>query len=79
MNGKPGDDPILDITHYKRPVFSPTIDGLIVQIVDLGGRLELEVKLVNLASAPLQELEAELRALRDKYKQNARQQSEGVD
>jgi hypothetical protein len=38
MNGKKGDDPILDIVYWKVPVFSAEIDSLIAEIVQLGGR-----------------------------------------
>ena len=41
-NGKPGDCPITDIVAYRLPVFSPSIDLLIAEIVALGGRQELE-------------------------------------
>jgi hypothetical protein len=79
-NGKPGDDPIKDIIHYKLPVFSPTIDALIAEIVELGGRLELEVKLINKdPKAPLDVLEAELRALRDKYQEKRKGKILGID
>jgi hypothetical protein len=71
-NGKPGDNAITDIIRYKLPVYSPTIDSLITEIVDLGGRPELEVKLIDNAKAPPDLLEAELRTLRDRYREEAR-------
>ena len=42
MNGKPGDSPITDITVHKLPVYSPDADALVVEIVMLGGRDEIE-------------------------------------
>lgn len=40
--GGPGGDPIIDIVTYRLPVFSPTADLLIAEIVALGGRRELQ-------------------------------------
>jgi hypothetical protein len=51
MNGKKGDDPIFDILHWKIPRFSPLADGLIAEIVQLGGRDELE-RTINLSQPP---------------------------
>lgn len=45
MNGKPGDNPILDITVHKLLVYSPDADALVAEIVRLGGRDEIEPKL----------------------------------
>ena len=45
MKGKPGDDPITDITDHGLLVYSPDADALIVEIVELGGRDEIEPKL----------------------------------
>jgi hypothetical protein len=47
MNGTPGDTPILDITVHGLLVYSPDADALIVEIVRLGGRDEIEPKLVG--------------------------------
>ena len=45
MNGKPGDSPITDITVHKLAVYSPDADALVVEIVMLGGRDEIEPRL----------------------------------
>ena len=46
MNGKPGDSPITDITVHKLQVYSPDADALVVEIVMLGGRDEIEPRLL---------------------------------
>ena len=45
MKGKPGDNPITDITERRLLVYSPDADALVVEIVELGGRDEIERKL----------------------------------
>ena len=35
MNGKPGDDPAVDIVQYGRSVYSPEIDDLVRQLANL--------------------------------------------
>jgi hypothetical protein len=45
MNGKPGDSPITDITIHGLLVYSPDADALIVEIVQLVGRDEIEPSL----------------------------------
>jgi hypothetical protein len=41
-NGKPGDHPLPDITIHNQRVYSERADGLIREIVRLGGRREIE-------------------------------------
>lgn len=41
-NGKKGDEPLLDITYWKIRRFSEKADTLIAEIVNLGGKAELE-------------------------------------
>ena len=41
-NGKRGDDPFTDILHWKILRYSSKADTLIAEIVQLGGRAELE-------------------------------------
>jgi len=36
-NGKKGDHPLTDIVSWKIGRFSPTVDALILEIVQLGG------------------------------------------
>jgi hypothetical protein len=70
MNGKKGDDPILDIVRWKALVFSPEIDSLIAEIVQLDGRAEIE-KRFNLSKPPApQEFAAALRDLRNTLKKD---------
>jgi len=47
MNGKPGDTRILDITVHGLRVYSPEADALVAEIVRLGGRDEIEPKLLG--------------------------------
>lgn len=71
-NGKPGDHPLTDILYHGRLTFSPAIDNLIREIVSLGGERELEAHF-NLFSPPaLDAFEAQLRAMRDRIKQEAK-------
>ncbi|MGA9543651.1 MAG: hypothetical protein WBQ85_08780 [Candidatus Sulfotelmatobacter sp.] len=65
-NGTKGDDPILDIIHFKISRFSPTADALIAEIVELGAQRELE-SAVNLFAPPsIAALEVELKEMRDR-------------
>jgi hypothetical protein len=50
-NGKPGDHPLTDILVHKRRTFSAEVDRLIEEIVELGGRKELEQRF-NFFAAP---------------------------
>lgn len=72
-NGKLGDDPLNDILLYKRPTFSPEIDTLIVEIVALGGRRELETQFTLFAPPPLELFGKEIRAMRDRLKREAKE------
>jgi hypothetical protein len=65
-NGKKGDDPILDIVHWKIERFSPKADGLVAEIVQLGGRAELERTFNLSVPPPIAEFEKSLQALRDR-------------
>ena len=60
-NGKPGDHPITDIIIHKKSVYSKKIDKLIRDIVEFGGRSEIEEILItrynNLDNPNLRELE----------------------
>jgi hypothetical protein len=37
MNGKPGDEALLDILEYGRVVFTPEVDDRVRELHDLGG------------------------------------------
>ncbi|MGE5530244.1 MAG: hypothetical protein ACM3X6_14050 [Patescibacteria group bacterium] len=72
MNGKPGDDPLLDILAYKRRVFSEQADALIIEIERLGGHKELEK--IDLLNPPDRKtLEERLVGIRDRLKKEARE------
>jgi len=72
MNGNKGDHPLTDILHWKTLRFSPIADALIVEIVNLGGRPELE-KAFNLFSPPpLPAFEDALREMRDRLHEEAK-------
>lgn len=73
MNGKKGDDPILDITHWKISRFSPTADALIAEIVELGGRDELERTFKLSAPPPIRQFEAELQQLHDRIRNDRKE------
>jgi hypothetical protein len=66
MNGEKGDDPILDIIHWKVSRFSPTADALIAEIVQMGGRSELEQAFNLFGPPPIGQFEGDLRQLRDR-------------
>ena len=71
-NGKSGDHPLTDILFNKLQVFSPSIDALIREIVQLGGEKALEKKFNLFAPPPLGVFERELKAMRDHLKQEAK-------
>ena len=70
MSGKAGDTPIVDITVHGLLVYSPDADALIVEIVRLGGRQEIEPKLLGefhpTARPDLKKVTAYLAAVRDR-------------
>ncbi len=62
MNGKPHDDPALDIIRYGLPVFSPEADGLVRDLGKLMDFRRLQDLLRSLVKLPVAEVEAALRA-----------------
>jgi hypothetical protein len=90
--GGPGDDPIVDIVHYRLPVFSPEVDLLVAEIVALGGEREIRDRygafywerpssfqeLHGLRPFP-DDLAADLRVIRDRRSTEARQSGWEVD
>ena len=76
MKDKPGDTPILDITEHGLLVYSPDADALIVEIVKLGGRGEIEPKLLGefhpTARPDLKKVTAFLAAVRDRRLRGAK-------
>ena len=72
-NGKKGDNPFTDILHWKIPRYSSKADALIDEIVQLGGRAELE-RTFNLFVPPqLPEFEKALEEIRDRLRHDAKQ------
>ena len=72
-NGKKGDHPLRDITHWKTSRFSPKADGLIFEIVQLGGTAELEQTFNLFVPPPLPEFEASLQVIRDRLYREAKE------
>jgi len=72
-NGKKGDHPLTDITHWKIPRLSPRADGLISEIIQLGGTAELERAFDLFAPPPIPEFEASLQAIRDRLYREAKE------
>jgi hypothetical protein len=72
-SGGPGDDPILDITHWRQPVYSPTVDSLIAELAELwGSQVRLEdyldeqhIRWMQLTDVELVRAESILSAKRD--------------
>jgi hypothetical protein len=62
MNGKPHDDPALDIIQYGLPVFSPEVDGLVRELGSLMEFRRLQELLEPLQRLPVEELGAKLTA-----------------
>ena len=73
MNGKKGDDPILDIMHWKVSRFSLTADALIAEIVQMGGRSELEHTFNLFDPPPIAQFEGDLRQLRDRIRNDRKE------
>ena len=72
-NGKRGDDPFTDILHWKILRYSSKADTLIAEIVQLGGRAELE-RTFNFSDPPqLPEFEKSLEEIRDRLSREAKQ------
>jgi hypothetical protein len=79
MNGKPDDDPLIDILVHNLTVFSAQADELIKEILNLGGRDILERRFNLFSPPPLAKFEVELRQLRDELKAEARLRGWEVD
>ncbi len=67
-NGKPGDHPVTDILVHRLRVFSPEIDALILEIVRLGYREELERAVNLLDPPPNAQLESRLKELLERLR-----------
>ena len=71
-NGKKGDHPITDIVSWKIGRFSPTVDALILEIVELGGLTELERTFNLFEPPPLDQFEPALQQTRDRLWKDAK-------
>jgi hypothetical protein len=72
-NGKKGDHPLTDISHWKIRRFSAEADRLIAEIVQLGGRDELEKTFNLFAPPPMPDFEKSLREIRDRLFREAKE------
>jgi len=79
VNGKPGDDPITDVVKYRLPVFAPSVDILIAEIVALGGEQELRERGLDGLQPLPSNLEQELRQVRDLRVREGRRSGWEVD
>ncbi len=85
MNGRPGDDPVLDITTHRLTVYGPEADQLIRDIVRCGGERKLRDDSANLlprkppAGAQLAQLTQRLRDLRDQLVTEAKERGWEID
>jgi hypothetical protein len=74
-NGAPGDHPITDILVHGLPVYSPAVDQLIREVVELGGRNRIDLRLFREYSPygdpDVQRLEIELRDLLEELRRDA--------
>jgi hypothetical protein len=48
--GGPGDEPLIDILRWRRPVYSQAADTLIAELVELGGAQSAQVALFRAGS-----------------------------
>lgn len=60
MNGKPGDDPAIDIVHHGLSVCSTEVDGLVLELAKLMEFRRLQDLLGSLAALSLDELRVKL-------------------
>jgi len=60
MNGKHGDDPALDIIHYRLSVYSPEVDALVRELAKLMEFRRLSDFLSSLGGLSVEELRVKL-------------------
>ncbi|HWC15686.1 MAG TPA: hypothetical protein VG498_01670 [Terriglobales bacterium] len=73
MNGKKGDHPLTDILLHNLPTYSDRADSLVKEIVQLGGRRELERTFDLMVPPPIDAFEAALLELRDRLRREAKE------
>ena len=61
MNGKPGDDPAIDIIRHGRSVYSPEVDALVRELAMLMEFRKLQDLLHSLAALSVDELGVKLK------------------
>jgi len=72
-NGKKGDHPLGDILNWKARRYSEKADSLIAEIVNLGGKAELE-RTFDLFNPPaIEEFERSLLGIRDRLHREAKE------
>jgi hypothetical protein len=76
--GGPGDEPLIDILRWRRPVYSLAADTLIAELVELGGEQSAQGVLDSFGALPTQPtrddltaIEASLAAKRDELLRHA--------
>jgi hypothetical protein len=75
-NGSKGDHPLTDLFYHNLSVFSPTIEALLREIHDLAGTSEwhrMEESINWFRLPPDEELEQQLRTLRDRLRHEAKE------
>jgi hypothetical protein len=77
-NGKKHDHPLTDNLYWKLSTFSAEIDKLVTEIVELGGRKELEQRFNLFAPPPLPEFEQSLKEIRDRLRKEAKERGWGI-
>jgi hypothetical protein len=58
MNGKPGDDPALDILHHRLEVYTPEIDRMVRELGKLMDFRRLQDLLFSLTGRPVAQIES---------------------
>jgi hypothetical protein len=77
-NGKKGDHPLTDILNWKTRRYSEKADTLIAEIVNLGGKAELE-RTFDLFNPPaIEEFERSLLSIRDRLHREAKERGWNV-
>ncbi|MDD2751567.1 MAG: hypothetical protein PHN59_00340 [Candidatus Omnitrophica bacterium] len=70
-NGKQNDHPLTDILIHRLPVFSPSIDNLIIEIAKFVPMYRLREMFNWFSPPPLDEFERQLREILNKIKKDA--------
>lgn len=79
MNGKPGDDPAIDIVCHGLSVYSPEVDGLVRELAKLMEFRRLQDLLGSLSALSHDDLKAKLEETIQALKRDARARGWEVD